>query len=61
MPEYKVIPLNVFLSALCAQLDKDLVIFFYEDDSLLERPLLSFLSQLRIGYVERDNVPLINL
>jgi hypothetical protein len=50
-------PLLVFLRALIARLDKDLVVFFDEADCLTEQPLLSFLSQLRRGFVERAKAP----
>jgi hypothetical protein len=42
---------------LCAKLDRDLVVFFDEADCLIGRSLLSFLSQLRLGYLERDLTP----
>ena len=50
-------PVQVWLSEVSAKLDKGLVVFFDEADSLKDRLLLSFLSQLRIGYVERDVTP----
>jgi hypothetical protein len=55
-PGFNSAPVRVFLRTLCERLDKDLVVFFDEADCLEERVLLSFLSQLRVGYVERDNV-----
>jgi hypothetical protein len=56
-PGFRTSPVQVWLSALCARLDKDLVVFFDEADCLEERVLLSFLSQLRDGYIERDLTP----
>jgi hypothetical protein len=50
-------PLRLWLTFLCNWLKKDLVIFFDEADSLTEQPLLSFLSQLRNGYMNRDENP----
>jgi hypothetical protein len=50
-------PLRLWLIFLCKWLKKDLVIFFDEADRLTEQPLLSFLSQLRNGYVVRSKVP----
>ncbi len=41
----------------CRQLDKPLVIFFDEADCLSERTLLSFLRQLRNGFVNRSIAP----
>ncbi len=41
----------------CASLDKPLVIFFDEIDSLKDNTLLSFLRQLRDGYINRNSVP----
>jgi hypothetical protein len=50
-------PARVFLRVLCTRLDKDLVVFFDEADCLMDQVLLSFLSQLRVGYVERNETP----
>jgi hypothetical protein len=50
-------PLKVWLRVLCSRIDKDLVVFFDEIDSLNFEILLSFLSQLRVGYVERADIP----
>ena len=41
----------------CRQLDKPLVIFFDEADCLSENALLSFLRQLRSGFVNRSIAP----
>jgi AAA+ ATPase superfamily predicted ATPase len=45
------------LSRCCRRLDKPLVIFFDEADCLSERMLLSFLRQLRDGFVNRTVAP----
>jgi len=45
------------LTNFCILLDKPLVIFFDEIDSLKDDTLLSFLRQLRDGYVNRSSVP----
>ncbi|MDR2367077.1 MAG: hypothetical protein LBF58_03060 [Deltaproteobacteria bacterium] len=50
-------PVKAWLGALCARLDKDLVVFFDEADCLGDQVLLSFLSQLRVGFAERPEVP----
>jgi type II secretory pathway predicted ATPase ExeA len=47
-------PLRVRLRELSKALDKELIIFFDEADCLTEEPLLSVLSQLRKGYVDRS-------
>ncbi len=41
----------------CAALDRPLAILFDEVDALVEGPLLTFLSQLRAGYVGRATAP----
>jgi len=45
--------LNVELTELCEILSKPLVIFFDEVDCLSESTLISFLRQLRLGYISR--------
>jgi hypothetical protein len=50
-------PLKSTFIELSALLDKDLVVFFDEVDSLQGPPMLSFLSQLRAGYILRDETP----
>jgi hypothetical protein len=45
------------LSNLCAALDKPLALFFDEADSLTGDPLITFLQQLRDGYINRDVDP----
>ena len=52
--------LNFELIKYCKKLDKALVIFFDEADCLSEDTLLSFLSQLRDGYVNRDVIPFVH-
>ncbi|MDR2140974.1 MAG: ATP-binding protein, partial [Deltaproteobacteria bacterium] len=49
-PGFAKFPVEVTLRTLSARLDKDLVVFFDEVDTLQERHLLSFLAQLRTGY-----------
>jgi hypothetical protein len=53
-PNFQASPIQVWLNILSARLDKDLVVFFDEADSLKERILLSFLTQLRDGYIARS-------
>jgi len=43
----------------CRSLDKPLVIFFDEADCLSNGTLISFLRQLRYGYINRDSVPFV--
>jgi hypothetical protein len=57
LPDFITTPVNPFLTSLCARLDKDLIIFFDEADCLIDLVLLSFLSQLRIGYIDRAEAP----
>lgn len=45
------------LKAFCAELDKPLIIFFDEIDSLQNGTLISFLRQLRNGYITRSRIP----
>jgi SpoVK/Ycf46/Vps4 family AAA+-type ATPase len=49
--------LNTSLVQYCRSLDKPLVIFFDEADSLANGTLISFLRQLRDGYVNRAEAP----
>ncbi|MDR2368528.1 MAG: ATP-binding protein [Deltaproteobacteria bacterium] len=48
---------QLWLSSLATRSDKDLVIFFDEADSLEGQVLLSFLRQLRDGYIKKMNRP----
>jgi hypothetical protein len=41
------------LKDICISLDKELIVFFDEADCLGGAPLISFLSQIRDGYIER--------
>jgi len=53
-------PTNVLkdsLSAYCKTLSKPLVIFFDEADCLSEGTLITFLRQLREGYINRADIP----
>ena len=45
------------LSSMCRRVGKPLVVFFDEADCLFGQVLISFLRQLRDGYVNRDMVP----
>jgi len=47
-------------SSFCAMLDKPLVVMFDEVDCLSNGVLISFLCQLRNGYIERDRTPFIH-
>jgi len=48
------------LSQFCRQLDKPLVIFFDETDCLSNGTLITFLRQLRDGYVSRNEIPFVH-
>jgi hypothetical protein len=48
------IRIKIMLRCLCANLDKDLVVFFDEIDALEEPMIVTFLAQLRDGYLYRD-------
>ena len=52
--------LHVELTRFCKRLDKPLVIFFDEADCLGGATLISFLRQLRAGYVNRTLVPFVH-
>ena len=52
--------LNVELTRYCQILDKPLVIFFDEADCLYGPTLISFLRQLRAGYVNRTIAPFVH-
>ncbi|GHV13830.1 hypothetical protein AGMMS49938_08960 [Fibrobacterales bacterium] len=47
------VALQIALSKFCSQLDKPLIIFFDEADCLSNQTLISFLRQLRNGYINR--------
>jgi hypothetical protein len=51
------IAISQALTFLCAALDKPLILFFDEADCLSGQVLISFLRQLRNGYVNRDTAP----
>ncbi|MDR1519424.1 MAG: ATP-binding protein, partial [Planctomycetota bacterium] len=51
------VAVGMSLMNLCLALDKPLVIFFDEADCLSGQPLITFLRQLRDGYVNRDAAP----
>ncbi|MDP6118114.1 MAG: AAA-like domain-containing protein [Planctomycetota bacterium] len=52
--------LRLCLSQFCRQLDRPLVIMFDEADCLSETTLVSFLRQLRAGYVKRAAAPFVH-
>ncbi|MCP4697077.1 MAG: ATP-binding protein, partial [Gammaproteobacteria bacterium] len=52
--------LRVALSRFCQKLDKPLVILFDEVDCLANGTLISFLRQLRTGYVNRSQIPFVH-
>jgi len=52
--------LNASLVDYCRQLDKPLVVFFDEADSLANGTLINFLRQLRDGYVNRALAPFVH-
>jgi len=52
--------LNTAFVSYCRSLDKPLVIFFDEVDCLSEGTLITFLRQLREGYISRSDVPFIH-
>jgi hypothetical protein len=51
--------LNMELSSFCMKIDKPLIILFDEADCLSEDTLISFLRQLREGYVSRTIIPFV--
>jgi hypothetical protein len=56
-PGFKSSPIKVLFKTICETLDKDLVVFFHSADYLSLNPRMSFLSQIKAGYLERDNAP----
>lgn len=52
--------LRISLSHFCKSLDKPLVILFDEVDCLTGATLISFLRQLREGYVNRSTIPFVH-
>ena len=52
--------LRSVLTRYCTTLDKPLIILFDEADCLGEGTLISFLRQLRNGYVERSDIPFVH-
>jgi hypothetical protein len=53
-PDAKV---RILLRSICRDLDKDLIVFFDEADCLSDIPLITFLTQLRDGYIRRSDEP----
>ena len=56
-PELAVTAVSDFLTSLCRLAGKPLAVFFDEADCLAGQVLISFLRQLRDGYVNRDDIP----
>jgi hypothetical protein len=56
-PGSSAFPVQSALNDLSDRLDKELVVFFDEADCLVGQPLLFFLSQLRVGYINRPQAP----
>ena len=54
------INLQKSLREYCQSLDKPLVLFFDEADCLVGQTLISFLRQLRLGYINRANIPFVH-
>ena len=52
--------LHGFLSELCLNADKPIVIFFDEIDCLSQGTLISFLRQLRSGFISRSRYPFLH-
>jgi len=52
--------INIALSKYCSELDKPLIIFFDEIDGLQNGTLITFLRQLRDGYVARPEIPFVH-
>ena len=52
--------LNMSLSLFCMELDKPLVFLFDEADCLSDDTLISFLRQLREGYISRNEIPFVH-
>ena len=48
------------LKKYCKILDKPFILFFDEVDCMRESTLISFLRQLRLGYVTRSNIPFVH-
>ena len=48
---------KVLLNDLCRVLDKPLILFFDEADCLSGQPLITFLGQLRSGFISRSSSP----
>ncbi len=53
------VSLKKLFNLICSRLDKPLIVFFDEVDCLSEGTLVTFLRQLRDGYVNRERAPFI--
>ncbi|MDR1035745.1 MAG: hypothetical protein LBT40_04010, partial [Deltaproteobacteria bacterium] len=51
------IKIRYMLNGICRSLDRELIVFFDEADCLHEDPLITFLTQIRNGYIYRSNSP----
>jgi hypothetical protein len=51
------VKIGIMLNRLSVSLDRDLVVFFDEADCLTGPPLLTFLSQIRDGFIDRFDSP----
>jgi len=54
------VALGISLTEFCMKLDKPLVIFFDETDCLSNGTLITFLRQIREGYINRDMIPFVH-
>jgi hypothetical protein len=54
------IKIKTYFKELCQILDKPLVVFFDEADCLSNGTLITFLRQLRDGYINRESIPFIH-
>jgi len=52
--------INIALANYCSELDKPLIIFFDEIDGLQNGTLVTFLRQLRDGYITRPEIPFVH-
>jgi hypothetical protein len=51
------VKIKKMLKRLCVNLDRDLIVFFDEADCLSGPPLLTFLTQIRDGFIDRFDSP----
>ncbi len=60
-PGWTVSAVSETLSALCRKAEKPVVVFFDEADCLVGDVLISFLRQLRVGYINRKTIHVVGL